>query len=240
MIKDIIDIHSHILPEVDDGAKSLFEATTMLQIAQQEGIEIIVATPHHHPRRGKTDVMQLLPVYHDLSELSASIGIRLYLGNEIFYDRKTITDLKAGRILTLHNTNTVLVEFEPIQSAFDIIGSVQNLQVAGYHVIIAHAERYDDLYTDRGHIERLYHDMGVDLQVNADCILGDRGPAQKKIVHSLLKNGYVEYVATDAHSIGRRAPRMQKAAELVKRKYGEEYMREIFCTNAKELLFPQS
>ena len=129
----------------------------------------------------------------------------------------------------------ILVEFSP-SDRFDYIRqSLQQLQMKGYEVILAHVERYQCLTEDLERVEQL-QDMGVLLQVNAGSICGDNGRKIKKTVKTLMDHDMIFCVGTDAHSSGSRAPHMKKAAEYVQKKYGQEYMRRIFFSNAKIML----
>ena len=112
---------------------------------------------------------------------------------------------------------------------------IQTVQMAGYEVILAHAERYMCLLDKPERIEYLWK-MGTLIQINSSSITGGSGRKVKKFVRQLLAQQMVHCVGTDAHGIEYREPRMQKAAEYVERKYGKEYMRRIFFSNAKELL----
>ena len=129
----------------------------------------------------------------------------------------------------------MLLEFSPTDSSSYIQQGIQSVQMAGYEVILAHAERYPCLFKDLDQIRYLW-EMGTRIQVNAGSITGDSGRSAKKFVKQLLGEHMVHCVGTDAHGVDHRQPKMKKAAEYVERKYGEEYMRRIFFSNAKELL----
>lgn len=232
-----IDMHIHILPGVDDGANDENEMKEMLKIAYKEGIRCIIATPHHHPRRGKEppEVLRktaaaLLKAAHDIDE-----HFRIYLGTEIFFGQDVADKLKKGEILTMNRRNYVLVEFSPSEPYGYIRQSLQQLQMAGYEVILAHVERYSCI-TDEPELAEQLSDMGILLQINAGSITGQSGRRIKKFIRRLMDEDLVFCVGTDAHSAGKRAPRMKKAAEYVKKKYGEAYAAKIFYQNAKQML----
>lgn len=234
---DCIDMHCHILPGVDDGAKDVDEMKEMLKIAYSEGIRCIIATPHHHPRRGKEppEVLRrqaaiLRDAAHEIDE-----HFRIYLGTEIFFGQDIPDKLKQGRVLTMNRRNYVLVEFSPSEPFAYIKQSLQQLQMEGYEVILAHAERYSCL-TDSPELAEQIGDMGILIQVNAGSITGDSGRKVKKFVKYLMDEDLVFCVGTDAHSCRTRAPRMRKASEHVRKKYGDEYARKIFYDNAKKML----
>ena len=109
------------------------------------------------------------------------------------------------------------------------------MQFSGYQVILAHAERYSCIAEDIGLAEQLC-EMGIHLQINAGSILGGSGRRSKRFVHGLMDNDLVFCVGTDAHDSKYRKPCMKRAAGWVSAKYGEEYMRRIFFSNAKEML----
>ena len=213
------------------------EMKEMLKIAYKEGIRCIIATPHHHPRRGKEppEVLRkkaaaLLKAAHDIDE-----HFRIYLGTEIFFGQDVADRLKKGEILTMNRRNYVLVEFSPSEPYGYIRQSLQQLQMAGYEVILAHVERYSCI-TDEPELAEQLSDMGIWLQVNAGSITGQSGRRIKKFIRRLMDEDLVFCVGTDAHSAGKRAPRMKKAAEYVKKKYGEAYAAKIFYQNAKQML----
>lgn len=232
-----IDMHCHILPSVDDGAKDVEEMKKMLKIAYKEGIRCIIATPHHHPRRGKESAEVLRKKAVILREAAHEIDVhfRIYLGTEIYFGQDILDKLQKKEVLTMNRRRFILVEFSP-SDRFDYIRqSLQQLQMKGYEVILAHVERYQCLTEDLERVEQL-QDMGVLLQVNAGSICGDNGRKIKKTVKTLMDHDMIFCVGTDAHSSGSRAPHMKKAAEYVQKKYGQEYMRRIFFSNAKIML----
>ena len=113
------------------------------------------------------------------------------------------------------------------------------LQMKGFRVILAHVERYESILEDMDSLDMLY-DMGVLIQVNAGSIIGKSGRRVKKFVHDLLENQMVFCVGTDAHGAKERAPRMEKAAQYVAKKYGRDYAKRIFFSNARLMLKKRS
>lgn len=230
-----IDMHCHIVPDVDDGAGNIDEMKKMLKIAYDEGIRCIIATPHCHPRRGKLPPEVLRKQAAILQKAAHSIDerFRIYLGTEIYWGQDVVSGIKAGQILTMNRRNYVLVEFSPSDTYHYIRQGLQQLQMGGYEVILAHVERYQCIL-DEPELAIELNDMGIYLQVNAGSIIGSH--KIKKFVKFLMNEDLIFCVGTDAHNTTSRAPRMKKAAEYVKKKYGEEYMRRIFFSNAKQML----
>lgn len=232
-----IDMHIHILPGVDDGAKDVADMKAMLQIAYDEGIRCMIATPHHHPDRGnaKPEVLKRQAVLLRDAAHAIDEHFRIYLGTEIYFGQNVLEELKNQQILTMNRRNYVLIEFTPSETFLYICQSLQQLQMSGHEVILAHVERYRCI---REHIESAeqLHKMGIHLQINAGSIIGDSGRKVKRFVQSLMEQDIVFCVGTDAHAAKIRAPRMKKAAEYVGKKYGEEYKRRIFFGNAMRML----
>lgn len=236
-MRGYIDMHCHILPGVDDGASDIDEMKAMLKIAYDEGIRCIIATPHHHPRRGK-EAPEVLRRQAALLRDTAHVideNFRIYLGTEIFFGQDILDKLKNKQVLTMNKRNYVLVEFSPSDPYSYIRQGLQQLQLAGYEVILAHVERYRCI-TDEPELAQELCDMGIRLQVNAGSIIGESGRKVKKFVKFLMEEDLIFCVGTDAHSRNHRAPRMNKAAQYVQKKFGEEYMRRIFFSNAMKML----
>lgn len=145
-----IDMHCHILPGVDDGAKDLAETKKMLEIAYAEGIRCIIATPHHHPHRGKAPAEKLRERAKLVREAAHEIDerFRVYLGTEVYFGQDVADKLKEGKILSMNRREYVLVEFPPSQTYSYIRQGIQQLQFAGYEVILAHVERYHCIAED--------------------------------------------------------------------------------------------
>lgn len=237
MEQRFVDIHCHVLPGVDDGAQNIEETRRMLQTAYDEGIRYIIATPHHHPIRGKQPPRVLRKQLKIVREEAEKISpkLRVFLGTEVYFGQDVPERLKKEKILTMNRTNTVLLEFSHSDEYEHICRGIQQVQMHGFEVILAHIERYPDMLDK---IEEVRHlvDMGVMIQINAGSILGQTGRSAKKFVKQLLDERLVFCVGTDAHDPVRRAPKMQKAVEYVVKKYGEEYARRIFFSNAASLL----
>lgn len=233
----LVDTHCHILPEVDDGARNMEETRQMLQEAYEDGIRYIIATPHHHPRRGRKSPKQLRRQLKLVREEAAQVSdeLRIYLGTEIYFGQDIPERLREERILTMNRTRYVLVEFSPGDPFDYICQGIQQIQMKGYEVILAHIERYQCMYKNIGNVGHLKR-MGVQIQVNADSITGEGGWKAKRFVRRLIDERLVFCVGTDAHDPKRRPPRMKKAAEYVEKMCGEDYARRIFFSNPRIML----
>ena len=236
-MNQFVDIHCHILPGVDDGSQTPEETKAMLQKAWDEGIQIMVATPHYHKQRGKNDIelikKQLLLTRKLAKEVHPKMQI--CLGMEIYYGEDVPELLKEGRVVSIRKSRYILVEFSPGDEFQYILNAVRKLQMSGHTVIIAHIERYNCLRKDISNAEYL-REMGAYLQVNTGSITGSYGRSVKKFLREVLKAHLVQLVGTDAHGSERRTPKMQEAYKEVVKRCGEEYADQIFGQNAKKVL----
>ena len=237
IISGYIDIHSHILAEVDDGAGSLEISLKMLDIAYKEGIRGIIATPHYHPGKSMIEYDQLLVKFKEFKEAANSVysDMKLYLGREVYYTSDVIEALENGTRLTIEDRQYILVEYSPRTDYNYIRMSINNIRQAGLIPILAHVERYECMVADIERVEEL-REMGAVIQINVDSIVGHDGRRIKNYVKQLLKNRFVDVVATDAHSAGSRAPRIRECAEYLVKRYGLEYAEDLLIYNPEKII----
>ena len=236
-MEEYIDLHSHILPGLDDGSKNMDQTLKMLEIAYSEGIRTIIATPHYQD--GILD-NNLMKVEASISELKEHItdkfpDLKLLVGSEIYFSHDVISLLSDNLIPTLSGSRYILVEFSPMAESRYMEDGLQRLILEGYLPILAHAERYDAIRTQIGLIAE-WISMGIYIQVNAMSIEGAFGKNHEKLSKKLLKKHWVHFVATDCHSDRTRAPRIRDVACFIAKKYGEEYKNEIFFNNPMKVI----
>ncbi len=231
------DIHSHILPGVDDGAMDMEETRRMLFLAQQEGIRIIVATPHYTAGRSKYSAEHFRAVYEEVSRLieEAAGGLQVILGSELFYNMEMLEDLKKGLALTIDNTRYILVEFHPSDSFHHIRVGLYQCIFGGYIPILAHAERYQCLVKNPHLIYELIK-LGVYIQLNLTSITGTILDPKVRYCHHLLKNGWVHFLGTDAHGAFERVPCIGEAVNIIQKRYGEKMVRTLLWDNPMTML----
>lgn len=232
-----IDIHSHILPGMDDGSRSIHQTMNMLETAAEEGISAMIATPHNMPGKGCPPGSVVRRKVEELRRAVEQEGIpvEILAGTEYYYREEVLDILDSGDAVTLGESDCVLVEFEPLAERNYIRNALRNILGMGYRPVIAHVERYLKLMEDPSAL----YDMrknGILVQMNAMSVTGDNGRQARKDVRGLLKKRLVDFVATDAHSDGRRAPYMRKCADTLYKKYGAEYAEGLLFRNAEELL----
>lgn len=235
-----VDIHSHILPGIDDGAGSMEQALEMLRIAQSEGITDIIATPHYKSGRYKADSREVSRLLEKLQRAAEeeSIAVRLYPGTEIYYHSELEERLDSGNLHTMNYTDFVLVEFSPFEDYGYIRNAAEDILSMGFVPVMAHVERYQCLLKDEERVQEL-KDMGCCIQVNASGIVGDYGLAAKRFTRKLLKKQLVDYVGTDAHNTDKRKPAMQKCADILYKKCSREYADAVLYENSRHDLLEE-
>lgn len=233
-----IDMHSHILPAMDDGSKSMEMTLAMLRIAQQEGIGIIYATPHCMPGKGHPTQEKVETRIGQVFEAAREEGISVELrkGTEYYYVEDMLDWLEEGKIITLGDSQCVLVEFEPIAEATYIRNAVREILGFNYRPVLAHVERYPSLAKNNFSTLKEMKELGALVQINCDSVTSAGSWNTKKMVKSLLKQEMVDFVSTDSHRDQGRAPYMEKCAAVLNKKYGEDYARALTGGNAGKYL----
>lgn len=232
-----IDIHSHILPGVDDGAKDEKQSLEMLKLAAADGITDIIATPHFHYRRGHATPAQIKAAAAKCQQLikDAGLNINIYTGNELYYTHELLETVKAGEALTMADSDYVLLEFSPETERRKIKNAVYQFASEGYYPIIAHMERYQAFQKHPDFVMEI-SDMGGYYQMNAGSLLGIAGWSVKRFSKKLLDCGMITFLATDTHDLQKRPPEFAKAADWILKKYGEEEAFRYFTKNPEMIL----
>lgn len=212
----MIDLHSHILPRVDDGARSLEEAVEIGQAAAADGIEAIAATPHvrdDYPTE-PAEMERLVKEVGDALD-EAGVAIQLYTGGEIALDRLDRLDRDALRRFGLGgNPGFLLVEFPYFGWPLDLPDRLFRLHLAGFTPVLAHPERNADVQAAPARLEALV-EGGTLVQVTAASIDGRLGRAPRDTGLELIERGLAHLLASDAHHPGIRTVGMAAAAEAV-------------------------
>ena len=252
-MENYVDIHSHILPGLDDGAKSAAESLEMLKMGYRQGIKTIIATPHYGKYSTQYDIETVKKVA-DLMQRDIKQDcpdLKILLGNEIYYSYDVVMDLKAGKAMTLAGSDYVLVEFDFNSDYAKIIAAIRELKLAGYKPIIAHAERYLCIFGDTEKAKEI-HSEGALIQVNAGMLLNPPSKTDNwsimvsKTHHNLidifeeaawklLKADQVDFIASDTHDSTYRRPVIGDAFEVIETELGNDIV-DTLINNAKNII----
>ena len=236
-----IDIHTHILPGVDDGAADIQEACQLVRMAREDGTKVLFLTPHYRGDYDNCSAEHLQKIFSQLQEAVAEEmpDMRLCLGAEIRFDGDVPEKLQQGEVLSLDGSRFVLLEFSRQALRSQILLGVKEISRYGYTPIIAHVERCDTFRRFPELVDEVRR-LGANVQINADSVLGAHGFAVKRFSRKLLKGGKVQFVATDAHDSQKRPPVLNKCFVWVCKKYGRDYAAQIFYENASEMIMAES
>lgn len=227
-----IDIHTHILPGVDDGAPNMEAALALIDAAWQNGTRSLILTPHYRGKFKKNTPDTLRQLFRQLEAQTQARwpDMQLYLGQEIYYEVDAPEQLAAGKILSLHGSHYALLEFRPAVLRSDMIRGVSETIFSGYTPIIAHGERCEILRKDPALLEEVLN-MGSLIQLNADSVMGAQGFGIKRFCHRLLAGQLAHFIASDAHDLEHRPPLLRECFLRICKKYGNEYARTLFFEN---------
>lgn len=231
------DIHNHILFGVDDGARSESEMCRLLDASYADGVRHLCFTPHYHPGYFGEHQAQIDAAFALAQSYCAEryADLRLYLGNELRYERSCLEWLEQGRCQTLNGAEYLLVDFLYPEPAENILKAMLRVLNAGYTPVLAHVERYEKLHRDLREIDQL-KSWGVILQVDAQSPLGGLGHGSKVRARRLLDSGAVDLIASDAHDLTRRPPQLSDCFALVSKKYGADYASHLFWEEPLRIL----
>lgn len=229
----MVDIHCHILPDVDDGAETLSDALEMAYLAVSCGVTDLVATSHVRGSEEGLEEIGVLPrQFLSLKEAVAreNIPLKLHLGAEILCTGETAELARQGKLPTIGETNYVLCEFyfnAPWNYMEDILDTIVQ---SGYLPIIAHPERYDALREDRRRILHWFR-AGYVLQVNKGSLFGAFGSRVQSTALWMLDTGLLHLIASDAHSPIRRTTDLTRLKEFLSDRYPLGYVRLLLEEN---------
>lgn len=221
----MVDIHSHILYGLDDGAKDLEVSIKMASQAVTEGISSIIATPHHRHPNFSNDKKKTINRVKELQvELDKhNIPLTIYPGQEIrLFGEMVELILQNKELLTLNNSSYVLVEFPSSNIPKYTEQLFYDLLVKGYTPIIAHPERNAEIAGNTDKLFRLIKN-GALSQVTAASVAGMFGKKTQKLSLSLLEHQQAHFVATDAHNIVNRSCMWESAGNVISKKLGTDF-----------------
>lgn len=203
-----IDLHTHILPGLDDGAKDLVMSLEMGRLYAESGIQRVVATPHFVPGTAWSATKEVILERMALLQkelLKAGIDLTLYPGMEIAFHRKLAKRLQEGTLLPLGTSRHYLIEPAFREDQSELCAVLWELADDGFSLIIAHPERIQGFQQKIDLLAELV-DHGLQLQVNTGSFYGAYGKAAMQTAHLLAAEGLIHYVASDAHNAAKRPP----------------------------------
>lgn len=232
----LMDIHTHILPGVDDGAKDMQEALQLVRMARENNTWGIVLTPHYRaPHKMDADLLYKRFCLFRKAVHKEMPQMQVYLGCEIRYQSGIPQMLKEHQLLPMYHSRYILLEFTSTAFATQILSAARECVGHGFIPIIAHIERCDAFRNDPQLLSQM-QELGVLLQMNADSVMGKLGLRIKRYCQKMLEGKYVHFIASDAHDETHRPPLLKECYQHISEKYGEDYARKLFWENPQAVI----
>jgi len=238
----MIDIHSHIVFEVDDGPKTIEDSRALLEESYRQGVRTIISTSHRRKGMFETPEAKIEENFKQVQELAKEIAddLTILYGAEIYYTSDILDKLEQEKIPRLAGSQYALIEFSMITPYKEIHTALSNVLRLGVTPVVAHIERYHCLENDEKKVRDLIN-MGCYTQINSSSVLkpklfGDTYKFMKKRAQFFLEKDLVHFVASDMHNLDPRPPYMQEAYQIISKKYGESHAEQLFRKNQELLL----
>jgi protein-tyrosine phosphatase len=227
----MIDIHSHILPQLDDGARSLDEALEMARLAAEDGIQQMVCTPHMFNGLSRNpEPAEVLDRVGALQNAIGTQGLRVLPGNEVHFSHEIPGKVQAGGVMKLNRRNYMLVEFPTLMVPDGAAELFQELIANGVRPILVHPERNAQIQTRRSIVAE-FVEQGVYVQLTAMSVTGEFGSAARNCAESLLRHNCVHFLATDTHRAERRPPILSRGRDAAADILGADKARRLVYDN---------
>ncbi len=238
----MIDIHSHIVFDVDDGPDTLEESLALIKESYSQGVRTIVSTSHRRKGMFETPEEKIFTNFSVVKEEVEKIydDLTLCFGGELYYSNDIPEKLSKNQVPRMNGTRFALVEFSMTTPWKEIHTGLSQVLMQGVTPIVAHIERYNALEFNKGRVKELI-DMGCYTQINSSHVLkaklfGDKYKVFKKRARYFLEENLVHCVASDMHNTGERKPYMKEAYQIIFKDFGKKRAHDLFKNNPQTLL----
>lgn len=233
----MIDIHTHIIPKIDDGSRSIEETFSLIKEAETAGFTDIVATPHYITGYYETNSAEVKFWVEKLQEIldDQKVKVKLHHGMEIYISNELEKQIEQKRVITVNDTKYLLVELpmrSEVKYAEHILFKVQSM---GYKVILAHPERYE-FVQENPIIVQDFIDRGYIMQSNFGSIAGVYGRKAEKTIKELLLSDLIHVLATDSHREGTIYSNLPNILKKIEKLTSKEKVYELTVSNPKRIL----
>jgi protein-tyrosine phosphatase len=231
----MLDLHCHILPGIDDGAKDLDESLKMCELARKDGINTIVATPHLNPGVYEPERELILAKVNELNRLN-HVNLRILPGADNRVHPELIDSIEKGQALTINdNMRYILLELPAHFLFHQIKDLIRGLKDKGITPIITHPERHVQIQRN---LYLLYEFIkaGTLAQITAMGITGEFGLEIKRLSKRLLAHNLIQVIASDAHSSSKRPPILSRAVEEATRILGLNEATNMVTANPEAII----
>ena len=238
----MIDIHSHIVFDVDDGPKTLQESLDLIGESYAQGVRTIVSTSHRRKGMFEEPEEKIYENFSIIKEEAEKLypDLELHFGGELFFTNSLLNKIEKKLVPSMSNTRYYLIEFSMVTPWREMYTALKNLLAVGVTPIIAHIERYNALEFNGDRVQELI-DMGCYTQINSSHVLkaklfGDKHKVFKKRARYFLEENLVHCIASDMHNLESRRPYMAEAYQIITKDFGQKRAKDLFQTNPQILL----
>ncbi len=233
----MIDFHTHILPNVDDGSKSVEETFNLLKEAESVGFDSIISTSHYIENYYESPVEERQEWINALSMAlkKENINVNLYLGNEVYFSENIIKLLNENKIAKINNSKYMLFEFAMNVKPINVYDVIYELLQNKIIPILAHPERYRFVHQDPSIIYDLI-DNGVLMQVNYTSIIGWYGQKAEILAKKFLESNMISFLGSDVHRPNTIYPKIPEAIERIGEIIGKDKLFELTTLNPNRVL----
>lgn len=229
----MIDFHSHILPNVDDGSRDMEETLNLIQEANEVGFTKIISTSHYMQNYYESNEDERQCLLDSIKKLANDT--ELFLGSEIYLSNEMVSLLKNKKASTINNSKYVLFELPMNMKPFNTKEVIYRLIENEYIPIIAHPERYNYVQKDIKYVKELV-EMGALFQANYGSIVGWYGKDAERSVKKLLKENLIHFLGSDVHRTNNTYTIIPKALKKIRKIISEEKLEELTTLNAQRVL----
>lgn len=235
----MIDIHSHILPDIDDGARTVEESMEIIKNASKNGVTDLIVTPHFilgsdYEADNVTKRKLVTKLKRRITK--EKLPINIYLGNEVFIENDMLKLKKDGLVSTLNNSRYLLFELPLNDRYIGVSDILFQLGCKGYKGIIAHPERYAIVKKDPS-IVFDFIEKGALIQCNIGSFFGHYGSKAKHAAILLLKHHAISFIGSDIHhSYSDYYDKLEELKKLMRKYISEEEIEDILVNNARKIL----
>ena len=231
----MIDFHSHILPNIDDGSTSIGETINLIEEASKVGFTGIISTSHYIQGYYEFDCYERNQLLDIVQNKMQSGNLELYLGSEIYFSSEIIDLIKDKKASTINNTRYLLFVLPMNTKPLFVKELVYELIQNGYRPIIAHPERYSYVQDEINYVRELAN-LGTLFQANYGSVLGMYGNDAKKTLKKLLKDDLISFLGSDVHRTGQIYPKIPKALKKINKIVSTEKLEKLTTLNAQKVL----
>jgi protein-tyrosine phosphatase len=235
----LIDLHNHLLPGIDDGAKRLEETLQFLRIALTDGVRTVVATPHMKPGvydNRRVTILESVAMVREAQRGSDTEGVTLLPGAEVYFTADVVRQAKAGELMTVADRGKfLLLELPYQQIPMRVEDTIFQLKILGITPIMAHPERVAYYLEDMERVVTSVR-LGALTQVTGASITGRFGSKAREFAHEMLERGLVHVVASDSHDVSYRPPTLSDAVRTVAQICGEAAARRMVEDTPRAIL----